>query len=295
MTAETRDGSPGRAAGRSVGSRLRRLRLGLAGLVLVGAAGTAALLAPWLAPFPPARVSLSARLLPPLSPAAPTGRHWLGTDQLGRDVLSRIVHGARVSMSISLSAALLAGSLGFAIGIVAGYRGGLADAVVMRAADLQLAFPFILLCLAIVAALGPSLGNLVLVFVVTSWPVYARMARASVLSVRADEYLQAALALGASTARILGRHVVPNVVAPMLVVGSFEMARVIIVEAALGFLGLGVPPPRPTWGTMLADGRAYIRDAWWLSTFPGLTIMLVAAGMNFLGDAFRDALDPRLR
>jgi peptide/nickel transport system permease protein len=146
-----------------------------------------------------------------------------------------------------------------------------------------------------VAALGPSVGNLILVFVVTSWPVYARMARASVLSVRADEYLQAALALGASTARILMRHVVPNVVAPMLVLGSFEMARVIIVEAALGFLGLGVPPPRPTWGTMLADGRAYIRDAWWLSTFPGLTIMLVAAGMNFLGDAFRDALDPRLR
>jgi peptide/nickel transport system permease protein len=240
-------------------------------------------------------VSLGARLLPPFAPAAPKGRHLLGTDQLGRDVLSRIIYGARISMSISLSATVLAGGLGFAIGIVAGYRGGLTDTIVMRLADLQLAFPFILLCLAIVAALGPSVGNLILVFVVTSWPVYARMARASVLSVRADEYLQAALALGASTARILMRHVVPNVVAPMLVLGSFEMARVIIVEAALGFLGLGVPPPRPTWGTMLADGRAYIRDAWWLSTFPGLTIMLVAAGMNFLGDAFRDALDPRLR
>jgi peptide/nickel transport system permease protein len=295
MTVEVRDGYLGRSAGRTVSSRFWRLRLGIAGLVLVGTAGTVAGLAPWLAPFPPTRVSLGARLLPPFAPAAPKGRHLLGTDQLGRDVLSRIIYGARISMSISLSATVLAGGLGFAIGIVAGYRGGLTDTIVMRLADLQLAFPFILLCLAIVAALGPSVGNLILVFVVTSWPVYARMARASVLSVRADEYLQAALALGASTARILMRHVVPNVVAPMLVLGSFEMARVIIVEAALGFLGLGVPPPRPTWGTMLADGRAYIRDAWWLSTFPGLTIMLVAAGMNFLGDAFRDALDPRLR
>ncbi len=295
MAPNGREAGRGRARRRSGGGLLWRSRLGLAGLVLVSAASGAALFAPWLAPFPPARVSLGARLLPPLAASEHGGLHVLGTDQLGRDVLSRILHGARVSMTISLSAALLAGSLGFAAGIAAGYWGGPADALVMRAADLQLAFPFILLCLAIIAALGPSLGNLVLVFVVTSWPVYARMARASVLSVRADEYLQAAFGLGASAARILGRHVVPNVVAPMLVVGSFEMARVIIVEAALGFLGLGVPPPRPTWGTMLADGRAYIRDAWWLSTFPGLTIMLVAAGMNFLGDAFRDALDPRLR
>jgi peptide/nickel transport system permease protein len=285
----------GRGGHPSAGRRLWRSRLGLAGLVLVGAAGLAALLAPWLAPLPPARVSLGGRLLPPLAASDAGHRHLLGTDQLGRDVLSRLLYGARVSMTISLSAAVLAGSLGFIAGIAAGYRGGLADALVMRAADLQLAFPLILLSLAIIAALGPSLPNLVLVFVVTSWPVYARMARASVLSIRADDYLQAARGLGASAGRVLARHVVPNVVAPLLVVGSFEMARVIIVEAALGFLGLGVPPPRPTWGTMLADGRAYLRDAWWLSTFPGLTIMLVAAGMNFLGDASRDALDPRLR
>jgi peptide/nickel transport system permease protein len=270
-------------------------RLGVVGLALVGLTAVAAAMAPRVAPYAPSRVSLGARLLPPLAAGERGGRHWLGTDQLGRDVFSRILYGARVSMVVGLGSVALAGLIGFGAGLVAGFRGGVADAIVMRAADLQLAFPFILLALAMIAALGPSLPNIIAVFVVTSWPVYARMARASVVVVRAEEFVQAAHGLGASGARILGRHLLPNVVAPLLVVASFEMARVVIVEAALGFLGLGVPPPHPTWGNMLADGRAYLRDAWWLSTGPGVAIVLLASGVNFLGDALRQALDPRLR
>jgi peptide/nickel transport system permease protein len=173
--------------------------------------------------------------------------------------------------------------------------GSIVDSVIMRVVDLQLAFPFILLALAIVALLGPSLTNIILVFVITSWPVYARTARASVLVIRSLEYVEAARGAGASASRVLLRHVLPNATGPMLVIASFEMARVIIVEAAMSFLGLGIRPPTPTWGNMLADGRAYIRDAWWLSTFPGLAIMLLAGSVNFIGDAVRDALDPRLR
>jgi peptide/nickel transport system permease protein len=274
---------------------LRRSGLGLLGAVLAAATVAAALLAPIVAPAPPTTVSLGARLLPPMARDRAGVLHPLGTDQLGRDVLSRIVYGARISLVVGVVTVALAGVLGLGAGLVSGYAGSAVDSVIMRIVDLQLAFPFILLALAIVALLGPSLTNIILVFVVTSWPVYARTARASVLVVRSLEFVEAARSAGAPASRLLLRHVLPNALGPMLVIASFEMARVIIVEAAISFLGLGIRPPTPTWGNMLADGRAYIRDAWWLSTFPGLAIMLLAASVNFIGDAVRDALDPRLR
>jgi peptide/nickel transport system permease protein len=185
--------------------------------------------------------------------------------------------------------------LGMTLGLLAGYYRGAIESVVMRCVDLQLAFPFILLALSIVALMGPSLRNIIIVFAITTWPVYARTTRGVVLALRAQEFVQAARGLGASDQRILWRHIAPGVLSPVLVLASFEVARMIILEASLGFLGLGVPPPTPTWGSMLADGRDYLRDAWWIALFPGLAIMLTAAGSNFLGDGLRDMLDPTLR
>jgi peptide/nickel transport system permease protein len=274
---------------------LGRMKLGLLGGSLAGLTVLAAVLAPLIVPSPPTLVSLANRLRPPMTRDAAGVPHVLGTDQLGRDVLSRILYGARISLLVGVISVGVAGAIGFTAGLLAGYAGGAVDSAVMRIVDLQMAFPFILLALAIVALLGPSLVNVIAVFIVTSWPIYARTARASVLVVRSLEYVEAARGAGARPVRIVARHVLPNVLGPMLVVASFEMARVIIVEAAMSFLGLGIRPPTPTWGNMLADGRAYIRDAWWLSTFPGLAIMVLAAAVNFIGDALRDALDPRLR
>jgi peptide/nickel transport system permease protein len=279
----------------SVPMKVLKSRLGVAGAVLVLGTVFVALLAPAIAPYSPTLTSLSDRLWAPGTTGQDGRVHYLGTDQLGRDVMSRIVYGARVSLAVGVLTVVFAGLMGFSAGVAAGFWGGLADTLVMRVVDLQLAFPFILLAMAVVALLGPSLLIVVIVFVLTSWPIYARAARASTLVVRQDQYVEAARSLGAGPLRILARHILPNILAPLLVVASFEMARVIIVEAAMGFLGLGVPPPTPTWGGMLADGRAYIRDAWWLSTFPGVAIMFLATGVNFLGDALRDALDPRLR
>jgi peptide/nickel transport system permease protein len=275
--------------------KLGRMRLGLLGACLTLATLLSALLAPVLSPAAPTVVSLTNRLRPPLTRDASGNMHLLGTDQLGRDVLSRVLYGARISLLIALVTVALSGFLGFALGLTAGYSGGALDTLVMRLVDLNMAFPFILLALTIVALLGPSVVHIILVFVVTSWPVYARTTRASVLVVRGQEYVEAARSVGAPPSRVLLLHILPNIVGPMLVVASFEMARVVIVEAAMGFLGLGIRPPTPTWGNMLADGRGYIRDAWWLSTFPGLAIVLLAAAVNFIGDAARDALDPRFR
>ena len=194
-----------------------------------------------------------------------------------------------------ISLTSVAGSLaiGLVLGLVAGFHGGFLETLIMRLTDLQLAFPFILLALAIVALLGPSLVNIIVVFTVTSWPIYARVVRGSVLALKQQDFVTAARALGRAERGILAWHVAPNTVAPLTVIAFFEIARMIITEAALGFLGLGVQPPTATWGNMLADGRDYIRDAWWLSAFPGLAIMLMAAGVNLLGDGLRDILDPR--
>ncbi len=270
--------------------RHRRATLGAALLLLVvaSAAGAGA-----LAPRDPLAQEVLARLEPPGWSDGEGWTAWLGTDHLGRDILSRLIYGGRVSLLISLVSVAGSLGLGFVLGLAAGFYGGPTEALIMRLTDLQLAFPFILLALAIVALLGPSLPNIVVVFTVTSWPIYARVVRASVLSVAGLDFVAAARALGRRETGVLLRHIAPNTVAPLLVIAFFEIARMIITEAALGFLGLGVQPPTATWGNMLADGRDYIRDAWWLSAFPGLAIMVTAAGVNLLGDGLRDWLDPR--
>ena len=276
--------------------RLSRHRLAVIGLVIMATVSVLALLADRIAPRSPTSQQILVRLKPPgfVDPRSGAAL-WLGTDHLGRDILSRIIYGTRVSLAVSLPAVLASALLGVTLGLLAGYYRGWLDAVVMRCVDLQLAFPFILLALSIVALLGPTLRNIIIVFAVTTWPVYARTTRSVVLVLRNHEFVQAARGLGAGDQRILWRHLLPGIVSPALVLGSFEVARMIILEAALGFLGLGVQPPTPTWGNMLADGRDYLRDAWWIATFPGLAIMITAAGANFLGDGLRDMLDPTLQ
>lgn len=253
----------------------------------------AAVAAPWIAPQDPIRQNIMVRLAPPLTGEG--GRyHVLGTDQLGRDVLSRVIFGSRISLVVGAVSALASAVLGVALGLVAGYLGGITDSLVMRLVELRLAFPVVLLALVVVAFLGATPLNIILVFILTSWPVYARTVRTSVLAVCALDYVAAARAVGGADLRILFRHVLPNVVNPGLVLVSFEMARLIILEASLGFLGLGVQPPVPTWGNMLADGRGYLEQGWWIATFPGLAIVATVGAVNFLGDALRDRLDPRL-
>jgi ABC-type dipeptide/oligopeptide/nickel transport system permease subunit len=233
-----------------------------------------------------------------LQPPVGAGGTWgnvLGTDPLGRDVLSRIVYGARTSLLLALGAVLVAAGLGVVLGLVSGYAGGRTDAVIMSVVEAQLSLPYLLFAIAFMALLGPTVLNLVIVLVLRSWVVYAQLVRVAVRSMRAREFVTVAVALGASDARVLFRHIAPNVLAPTLVVSSFQLAELIIVESSLSFLGLGVQPPTPSWGSMLSQGREYISTAWWLVTFPGLAIILTVLGANLFGDALRDTLDPRLR
>ncbi len=281
---------------REVLRRLLRNRLALLGLVAIGAVVMVVALGDILAPVSPRAQNIRIRLQPPGFVDPRTAQvMWLGTDHLGRDVLSRVLYGSRISLAVSLPAVLLSAFLGLLLGMLAGYYRGWPDILLMRLVDLQLAFPFILLALAIVALTGPSLQNIILVFAVTSWPPFARTVRGSVLSLREKEFIDAARSLGARDPAILWRHLLPNLMSPLLVLASFQVARMIMLESSLGFLGLGIQPPTPTWGNMLADGRDYIRDAWWIATFPGLAIMITAAGVNFLGDGLRDVLDPTLQ
>jgi len=254
-------------------------------LVVVGAVG-----APWLAPYDPVRSHLIDRLQ---TPSFGTG-HWFGTDQLGRDILSRVIAGSRVSLTVGAAAVVGEGLLGTALGLMAGYSRGVADTVIMRAVEVQLAFPFVLLALALVAALGPGVGNLIIVFIVTGWVVFARVVRAQVLQLRERDFVEASRSLGATSARVLLRHILPNVTGSLIVVGSFELAKIIVWEASLSFLGLGVPPRTVSWGAMLSDGRQYVDTAWWVATFPGLALVGVVLAVNTIGDALRDALDPRV-
>ncbi len=280
---------------RRVLRELVRNRAALVGLaILLGVAASAAF-APAIAPRDPVAQEIALRLKPPGWTAAAGPIYLLGTDHLGRDILSRLIFGARISLIIGLSAVTVAGTLGTLIGLVAGYSGGRVDDFCMRLTDTMLAMPFILLALAVIAVLGPSLRNIIFVLGITSWVSYARVVRAEVLSLRTREFVAAARALGGGGRRIVFRHLLPNVLTPVIVIATLEVARMIILESALSFLGLGVQPPTPTWGGMLADGRAYLSTAWWLATFPGLSIMLTVLGINLLGDWLRDVLDPRLQ
>jgi peptide/nickel transport system permease protein len=256
-----------------------------------------AILAPILAPHDPALQDLKRRLAPPIGLGMEKAslEYPLGNDNLGRDILSRLLVGSRVSLVVGVSTILLASSVGSLIGAVAGFYRGLLDNVVMRIVDIWMAFPSLLLAIAFGAALGPGLFNLVLALSLTIWVVYCRVVRAEVLSLRERDYVLAARAMGASDLRIILRHVLPNVLAPILVISTLQMGVVIISEASLNFLGVGVQSSVPTWGGMLSDGREFMRDAWWLATFPGIAISIVVLGVNLLGDGLRDALDPRLR
>jgi len=273
----------------------RRSPLAGVGALIIALVIVAALAAPWLATVDPIEQDLSVALTPPFWVGDGSLRHPLGTDHLGRDVYSRLVYGAQISLTISVLAAFLGGAVGVVAGLVAGFRGGRVGAVIMRIVDLNLAFPLILLALAVVALLGANLRNLIIVMAITTWMIYARVVRGLALTLREQEFVQAVRALGAHDARIIARHVLPNVLPPVLVIWTLEVARVILMESALSFLGLGVPPPTPTWGRMLAEGRDYLTVAGWISIFPGLAIMVTVLGINFLGDGLRDLLDPRLR
>ncbi|GAC1326782.1 MAG: ABC transporter permease [Chloroflexota bacterium] len=269
---------------------LRRMRLAAIGLLVLGLAVVAAVAAPWVAPHDPAAVSLANRLLPPLVPG-----HLLGTDALGQDVLSRVIYGARVSLLVGFSAVAVSGLIGVSLGLLAGFRGGWIDALVMRVGEVQLAFPTIILYVAVMAVVGPGLEKLIAVIGLVGWVQYARVERAITLSLRELEYVHAARALGASSGRIMVRHILPNTVGPLTVVASFGLASTIVIEASLSFLGLGVPPSVPSWGSMLADGRDYLRGGWWVATFPGLALTACVLAVNLLGDWLRDELDPLLK
>lgn len=269
---------------------LKRMRLAAFGAALLLLALMCAVLAPWLAPHDPAGVSLSDRLLPPLSE-----QHLLGTDALGQDVLSRVIYGARVSLLVGVTAVTISGALGITLGLLAGYYGKLIDDIIMRIGEVQLAFPTIILYVAVMAVLGPGLLKLIAVIGVVGWVSFARVERAMTLSAREQEYVQAARTLGASDISIMWRHILPNTLGPIIVIASFGLASTIVIEASLSFLGLGVPPSVPSWGSMLADGRDYLRAGWWVATFPGLALTLTVLAVNLLGDWLRDELDPLLR
>ncbi len=261
--------------------------IGLAILIIVIGA---AVLAPWISPYDPGAATLRARLAEPY-----TAQHPLGADAIGRDILSRIIFGARISLTVGVASVTIAMIVGTLIGLVAGYFGGLLDAVLMRLADIQLAFPFILLAITVIAVIGPGLWKVILVMALTQWVQYARIVRGQTLALRSKEYVQAAGALGAGNGRVMFRHILLNALTPVTVLATLGVANNILLEAGLTFLGLGVDPTIPSWGGMLADGRNYIERAWWVATFPGLAITVTVLGFNLLGDWLRDTLDPRTR
>ena len=251
----------------------------------------AAVFAERVAPFGPNEQDIAKRLQPP----GLDSRHLLGTDEVGRDILSRLIYGARVSLLVGVIAVGLSCPLGVLVGLVAGYAGRRVDDVLMRITDIQLAIPTILLAIAVVAVLGPGLGNVILTLSVTGWTLYARLVRGETLVVKGRDFVQAARAAGAGDARIMARHVLPNVFSPVIVVAVFAVANMIVLEATLSFLGLGVEPSVVTWGRMLNGGRLYLSTAWWLTAFPGFAIFVTVLAVNLLGDHLRDWLDPRLR
>jgi len=272
---------------------LRRRPTAALGAVAVAVALAVALLAPRVATHDPLAGSLRARFLAPGSVGAGGAVHLLGTDALGRDLWSQVAYGARVSLTVGVLSVLLGGSLGVAIGIVAALGGRFVDALLMRIADVQLSFPSFLLALALLAVFGPGLWNVILVLAISEWVQYARVMRAQALHIATLEYVEAARALGARRGRLMLRHVLPNGLSPLIVIASFGVARAIIAESSLSFLGVGVSPDVPTWGGILARGRDYVRDAWWLVTVPGVAIAITVLGINLVGDWLRDLLDPR--
>jgi peptide/nickel transport system permease protein len=266
----------------------RRNPLALAGLAIVVGLVVVAAIGPWIATHDPAAQDLGARLLAPGEAG-----HWLGSDELGRDIYSRVVHGAAITLMIVLLVALTAPVAGLLIGTLSGYLGGWVDIVLMRLTDIFMAFPRLILALAFVAALGPGIENAIIAIAITSWPPYARLARAETLTLRDSDFIDAVRLQGAGSARIILGHVVPLCLSSVIVRVTLDMAGIILTAAGLGFLGLGAQPPQPEWGAMIAAGRRFIIDFWWVATMPGIAIFVVSLGFNLLGDGLRDVLDPK--
>ncbi|HYB10054.1 MAG TPA: ABC transporter permease [Alphaproteobacteria bacterium] len=264
-------------------------RLTLIGLVLVLSMVVAAVFAPWLATQDPLAQSLAERLLPPST------MHLMGTDQLGRDIFSRVIYGSRITLTIVVLVAVIVGPLGLVIGTVAGYLGGAVDTVLMRVTDIFMAFPRLVLALAFAAALGPGIDNAVIAIAITTWPPYARIARAETIVLTGSDFISAIRLIGASKSRILIGHIAPLCISSVVIRLTLDMAGIILIAAGLGFLGLGAQPPAPEWGAMVATGRDYLIDQWWVATMPGIAIFMVSLGFNLLGDGLRDILDPKLR
>jgi len=269
--------------------RIRRNRMAMAGLGIVAILFCVAISANELAPYPPGRIDTSNILAPP------TWKHLLGTDVLGRDVLSRIIHGAGVSLSVGFVAVGISTLIGMILGALSGYYSGLIDRIVMRFVDVMLCFPSLFLILAVIAFIGPSIWNIMIVIGVTSWMGVARLVRAEFLSIRERDFVQAAISQGACDTRIIFLHILPNAMAPVLVAATLGIASAVLIESGLSFLGIGVQPPDPSWGNMLTEGKDNIEIAWWLSLFPGMAILITVMGYNMLGEGIRDSLDPRLR
>jgi peptide/nickel transport system permease protein len=275
--------------------RMWQLRMGVFGFALVLLLVVSAVFAPLVATHDPLEQDILSRLTPPSFLAGGEEAYFLGTDQLGRDLYSRIIYGARISLTIGLSAVAVSMVIGVLLGLVAGYFGGKIDAVVDFSVNAMLAFPFILLAMTLVIVLGASMENIILALGLSNWPIFARVTRIETMKLREQEFVLAAVAQGLSHLRIIMKHILSNLAAPLLVIVTVEIARAIIRETFLSFLGLGIQPPTPSWGLMLAEGRDYMLTVWWLSTLPGFAIFLAALGINLVGDALRDLFDPRMR
>jgi len=276
-------------------NRIIRNAKGIFGFVVILIAVCTAVFSPVIAPHDPYKQSLGERLLPPFWEEGGTPKHILGTDHLGRDALSRLIYGSRVSITVGFAAVFLPGVVGVLLGLVSGYYSRYAGAFIMRVVDMFLAIPYALMAIAVITVIGTGLVNLILVLALTRWAHYARIMNGTVLKIKGEEFIESAHAKGNSSWRIMTRHILPNAFPPILVLATLELAFMIIMEATLSFLGLGVQPPTPTWGLMCSEGREYLTVAWWLTTFSGIAIVLTVLGANLLGDWLRDTLDPRLK
>jgi len=289
VAADAREAGDALSPARRALRRLLARRTAVFGLVVVAAMVLLALAAPWLAPFDPLATSWT------LVRKAPSGAHWFGTDEVGRDLLSRVIWGGRASLAAGVISVSIAVGVGVPLGMLAGYVGGVLDAAISRVTDAMLAIPFLILAIALAAFLGPSLGNAMIAIGVTATPIFVRLSRGQVLAVRAEEYVEAARAVGNPPARILLRHVLPNILPPVIVQSTLAIAAAIIAEASLSFLGLGQQPPSPSWGSMLNTAQRFLTQAPWMAVFPGLAIFVTVLAFNLLGDGLRDALDPKSR
>jgi ABC-type dipeptide/oligopeptide/nickel transport system permease subunit len=289
------DGTAAPAPGRVLLRRARRAKWGVGAAAVMLLIVASAILAPALAPYDPLAVNITRRLVPPVWMAGGSPENVLGTDQIGRDLLSRILYGGRVSLVVGVSAVLISATIGVLLGLGGGYFRGRLDWAIMTVVNVMLTFPFVLLALSVIAVLGPSLPNMIAVLGVAGWPIYCRVVRAETLAVREREFVLAGQALGMSHGRIMFRQILPNLMSPIVVIATLQIAQVIILESFLSFLGLGIQPPTPAWGNMLGEGRLYMLNSWWIATFPGLAIFVTTLVINLMGNALRDWFDPHMK